>query len=95
VEDEISGPPTLLPRLAPVEQRAYDRGDLEHRIAHLDLVLRETRRSLNANGLPGGEPWRLLRRQGKSIITVGLVAGRTYLGNLMLQRRCSLRIFKP
>jgi len=37
-----------LPPLAPIERRAFDYSDLERGMAQLDLVLRQTRRSLDA-----------------------------------------------
>jgi hypothetical protein len=45
--EEPAPPPEPLPPLNPIERRAFDYGDLEQSMAQLDLVLRETRRSLD------------------------------------------------
>jgi hypothetical protein len=47
VEEPAPPPPEPLPPLSPIEQRAFDYSDLEQSMAQLDLVLRETRRSLD------------------------------------------------
>ena len=47
VEDDVAGPPLPLPPLTPIERRSFDYSDLEHCMAQLDLVLRQTRRSLD------------------------------------------------
>ena len=48
LEEESVGPPPSLPPLTPVERREFEYGDLEHWVAHLGQVLRQTRRSLDA-----------------------------------------------
>jgi hypothetical protein len=47
VEEPAPPPLEPLPPLNPIEQRAFDYSDLEQSMAQLDLVLRETRRSLD------------------------------------------------
>jgi hypothetical protein len=47
-EDVVAGPAVPLPPLAPIEHWAFDYSDLERGMAQLDLVLRRTRRSLDA-----------------------------------------------
>lgn len=46
VAEEVDAPPAL-PPLSPVERRAFDYGDLEAGLAHLDAALRRTRRALD------------------------------------------------
>ena len=46
-EDEVAGPLPPLPPLSPIERRAFDYSELERCMAHLDQVLRQTRRSLD------------------------------------------------
>jgi hypothetical protein len=48
VEEERVGPPPPLPPLTPIERREFEYGDLEHWVAHLGQVLRQTRRSLDS-----------------------------------------------
>ena len=48
VEDEITGPPPPLPPLTWIERRAFDYGELEHCMAHLDRAVRHTKRALDA-----------------------------------------------
>ena len=48
VGEERVGPPPPLPPLTPLERREFEYGDLEHWMAHLAQVLRQTRRSLDA-----------------------------------------------
>jgi hypothetical protein len=52
----IAGASVPLPPLAPIERRAFDYSDLERGMTQLDLVLRQTRRSLDAlaRGAPVG-----------------------------------------
>ena len=54
-EENVAPPPPLppLPPLTPIERREFEYGDLEHWMAHLAQVLRQTRRSLDA--LVGGQ----------------------------------------
>jgi hypothetical protein len=47
IVEEPAPPLEPLPQLSPIEQRAFDYSDLERSMAQLDLVLRETRRSLD------------------------------------------------
>ena len=51
VEDAIADPPELppapLPPLTPVERRAFDYTDVEHDMAQLDRVVRQTKRALD------------------------------------------------
>ena len=56
IEEDSAGPAVPMPPLAPVERRSFDYGDLEHCMAQLDLVRRQTRRSLDAlaRGAPAG-----------------------------------------
>jgi hypothetical protein len=37
-----------MPPVTPIERRVFDYSDLEHAIAHMDLTVRQTRRSLDA-----------------------------------------------
>jgi hypothetical protein len=58
-EEESVGPPPPLPPLTPLERREIEYGDLEHWVAHLGQVLRQTRRSLDAvarGELPSASP---------------------------------------
>ena len=58
VEDEITGPPPPLPPLTPIERRRFDYGDLESSMAHVDEVIRTTRRALDTrmrNVIPPGD----------------------------------------
>ena len=48
VEEDVAGRAVVLPPLAPVERRSFDYSDLEHCMAQLDQVIRQTRRSLDA-----------------------------------------------
>jgi hypothetical protein len=47
IVEESALPPEPLPPLTSIERRAFDYSDLEQSMAQLDLVLRETRRSLD------------------------------------------------
>jgi hypothetical protein len=47
IVEEPAPPPEPLPSLTPIERRAFDYSDLEQSMAQLELVLRETRRSLD------------------------------------------------
>ncbi len=55
-EEPSAGPAVPMPPLTPVARRSFDYSDLEHSMAQLDLVLRQTRRSLDAQarGAPAG-----------------------------------------
>jgi hypothetical protein len=57
-EDVVAGPAVPLPRLALADRRTFDDSDLERGMAQLDLVLRRTRRSLDA----------LMRRTGGATV---------------------------
>lgn len=48
VDEDVAGPAVSMPPLTPVERRSFDYSDLEHCMAQLDLILRQTRRSLDA-----------------------------------------------
>jgi len=47
-QDEPDGPPPPLPPLTPIERRAFDYTALEEAMAHLDAVVRQSRRALSA-----------------------------------------------
>jgi hypothetical protein len=47
IDEEPAPPPEPLPPLSPIERRDFDYSDLEQSMAQLNLVLRETRRSLD------------------------------------------------
>ena len=66
IVEEPAPPPEPLPPLSPIERRAFDYGDLEQSMAQLDLVLRETRRSLDVltRGAPAGAQAVDPRRRG-------------------------------
>ncbi len=57
-EDVPDVTPPPLPPLAPIERGAFDYTVLEAAMAHLDAVVRQTRRALRAitDGAPGGAP---------------------------------------
>ena len=59
VDEDVAEPAAPMPPLAPVERRSFDYSDLEHCMAQLDLVLRQTRRSLDAltRGAPAAAGW--------------------------------------
>ena len=61
VEDAITGPPPALPPLpplsplsplTPLERRAFDYSDVEHAMAQLDRVVRQTKRALDTLARP-------------------------------------------
>jgi len=56
VEDDVADTLLPLPPLTPVERRGFDYSDLEQCVVQLELVLRQTRRSLDAlaRGTPAG-----------------------------------------
>lgn len=56
VDEDVAEPAAPMPPPTPVERRSFDYSDLEHCMAQLDLVLRQTRRSLDtlARGAPAG-----------------------------------------
>jgi hypothetical protein len=56
VDDDVAGLPLPLPPLTPIERRSFDYADLQHCMEQLDLVLRQTRRWLDA----------LARRHGRT-----------------------------
>jgi len=57
IEDDAADTPLPPPSapLAPVDRRQFDYGDLDHCMAQLDLILRQTRRSLDALARPPRE----------------------------------------
>jgi hypothetical protein len=60
-EDIVAGAAVPLPPLTPIERHVFDYSDLQLGMAHLDRVIRRTRRSLDALGrgapaTPGDEP---------------------------------------
>ncbi|HTU07479.1 MAG TPA: hypothetical protein VMG13_18150 [Trebonia sp.] len=50
--EESELPPALFPPLTPIQRRSFDYTELEVAMAHLDQVLRQTRRSLSKLGQP-------------------------------------------
>ena len=47
-EEPLPEPPTPLPPLTPIERRHFDYSGLEAAMSHLNQVLRQTRRALDA-----------------------------------------------
>jgi hypothetical protein len=64
IAGEPEPPPPPLPPLTPIERRDFDYGTLEHCLAHLDLVLRQTRRSLDALARAGPAGAKTIRVPG-------------------------------